>query len=423
MQANVQFPEALQFLFEPHRYKVAYGGRGSAKSWGFARSLLVQAASRKMRILCTREVQKSIKDSVHKLLSDQIQAMGLGGHFDVLNTEIRGINGSEFIFGGLADHTVESIKSYEGIDVCWVEEAQSVSKRSWDILIPTIRKEGSEIWVTFNPELDTDETYKRFVESSPTDSVVVQMNWRDNPWFPPVLNQERLDCFRTNKEDYDTIWEGKCRLAVKGAIYADEIAEAIKDGRVCKVPYDPRLKVHAVWDLGWNDAMTIIMVQRVRSEIRVIDYIEESHKTLDWYAAELQSRRYNWGWDFTPHDSEHRDFKTGKSTVEILKSFGRRVKVTPNIPVESGIKAARMTIKQTVFDKTKAGRLVECLKRYKRAINERTQEPGAPVHDEYSHGADAFRYLSIVAEKLTNEDDAAPIVQQWNGPLDAEIGI
>lgn len=204
MQANVQFPEALQFLFEPHRYKVAYGGRGSAKSWGFARSLLVQAASRKMRILCTREVQKSIKDSVHKLLSDQIQAMGLGGHFDVLNTEIRGINGSEFIFGGLADHTVESIKSYEGIDVCWVEEAQSVSKRSWDILIPTIRKEGSEIWVTFNPELDTDETYKRFVENSPTDSVVVKMNWRDNPWFPPVLNQERLDCFRTNKEDYDT---------------------------------------------------------------------------------------------------------------------------------------------------------------------------------------------------------------------------
>ena len=169
MQANVQFHETQQNLFEPHRNKDAYGGRGSAKSWGFARSLLVQAASRNILILCTREVQKSNKDSVHKLLSDQIQAMGLGGHFDVLNTEIRGINGSEFIFGGLADHTVGSIKSYEGIDVCWVEEAQSVSKRSWDILIPTIRKEKSEIWVTFNPELDTDETSLRFVVYSPKD--------------------------------------------------------------------------------------------------------------------------------------------------------------------------------------------------------------------------------------------------------------
>ncbi len=423
MKADIKFPSALRFLFEPHRYKVAYGGRGSAKSWGFARSLLVQAANRKLRILCTREVQKSIKDSVHKLLSDQIQAMGMGGHFEVLNTEIRGINGSEFIFGGLADHTVESIKSYEGIDICWVEEAQSVSKRSWDILIPTIRKEKSEIWVTFNPELDTDETYKRFVIGNPTDSVVVQMNWRDNPWFPSVLEQERQDCYRINREDYDTIWEGKCRLAVKGAIYADEIAQAIKEDRVCVVPYEPRLKVHTIWDLGWNDAMTIIMVQKVRSELRIIDYIEDSHRTLDWYAGELQQRRYNWGDDWIPHDGAAKDFKTGKSTAEILKGFGRQVKMTPNIPIESGIKAARITLKQCVFDRNKAGRLVECLKRYKRAINQVTQEPGAPVHDEYSHGADAFRYLGVVADKLTNEDRRPQIVQAWGGPLDAEIGI
>ena len=423
MQAKVEFPDALQFLFDPHRYKVAHGGRGSAKSWGFARALLVIAASKKTRILCTREVQKSIKDSVHKLLCDQIQSMGMGGNFDVLNNEIRGVNGSEFIFGGLADHTVESIKSYEGIDICWVEEAQSVSKRSWDILIPTIRKASSEIWVTFNPELDTDETYKRFVIGEPTDSVVVQMNWRDNPWFPDVLEQERKDCMRINREDYDTIWEGKCRLAVKGAIYADEIADAIKESRVCVVPYDPKLKVHTIWDLGWNDAMTIIMVQKVRSEIRVIDYVEDSHKTLDWYAGELQTRRYNWGHDWLPHDGAHKDYKTGKSAVEILKGFGRKVKATPNIPIELGIKSARMTLKQCVFDKHKTARLVECLKRYKRSINERTQEPGAPVHDEYSHGADAFRYLGVVADKLTNEDERPQIVQQWNGPLDQEIGI
>lgn len=420
--SSIEHPDKLGFLFEPHRYKVAHGGRGSAKSWGFARALLVEAARTKQRILCTREVQNSIKDSVHKLLGDQIQAIGLGAHFRVLETEIRGINGSEIIFAGLSSQTVESIKSYEGIDKVCVEEAQSVSKRSWDILIPTIRKDGSEIWVTLNPELDTDDTYARFVLSPPPGSVVVEMNWRDNPWFPSVLEDERKHCLLTNKDDYQTIWEGKCRLALKGAIYAEEVAQAIKEGRVCSVAYDPRLKVHAVWDLGWNDCMSIGMCQRLRSEIRVIDYIEDSHKTIDWYVAELAQRRYNWGFDWLPHDGNTKDFKTGKSTAEILKSFGRRVKMTPNIPVESGIKAGRMTIHQSAFDKAKAGRLVECLKRYRRSINKETNEAGGPVHDEYSHGADMWRYLSINADKMTNEDERPVLTSQW-GPLDSEIGI
>lgn len=421
MQAAAEFPEALAFLFEPYRYKVAHGGRGSAKSWGFARALLILAAQKKLRILCTREVQKSIKDSVHKLLSDQIQALGMGGNFQVLETEIRGINGSEILFAGLAGHTVESIKSYEGIDIVWVEEAQTVKKKSWDILIPTIRKEGSEIWITLNPELDTDDTYVRFIASPPPASRVVQMNWRDNPWFPGVLENERQHCLLTNKDDYQTIWEGKCRLALKGAIYAEEVAQAITEGRVGVVPYDPRLKVHAIWDLGWNDSMTIIMAQRLRSELRVIDYIEDDHKTLDWYAAELQQRRYNWGYDWLPHDGNTKDFKTGKSTAEILKGFGRRVKAVPNIPVESGIKAGRMVFRQACFDKLKAARLVECLKRYRRSINEATNEPGAPIHDEFSHGADGWRYLAIVADKLTNEDERPAMTQPFV-PLDSEIG-
>lgn len=304
----------------------------------------------------------------------------------------------------------------------WIEEAQSVSKRSWDILIPTIRKDGSEIWVTLNPELDTDDTYMRFVLSPPPGTVVVQMNWRDNPWFPPVLEDERKHCLLVNKEDYLTIWEGRCRPALKGAIYAEEIAAAILDGRVCSVAYDPRLKVHAVWDLGWNDSMSIVMCQRLRSEIRIIDYIEDSHKTLDWYAAELAQRRYNWGFDWLPHDGNSKDFKTGKSAAEILKSFGRRVKITPNLPIEAGIKAGRLALRQAAFDKAKAGRLVECLKRYRRVVNAQTGEPGAPVHDEYSHGADAWRYVSINADKMTNEDERQPAaIDVWSA-LDAEVG-
>ena len=405
---DIEFPKKLQFLFDPFRYKVAYGGRGSAKSWSFARALLVHGAQSKIRIGCFREVQKSIKDSVHRLLSDQIVSMGLGAFYEVLETEIRGKNGTNFLFSGLSSQTVESIKSFEGVDIAWCEEAQSISKRSWDTLIPTIRKPDSEIWISFNPELDTDETYSRFVLSPPPRSHVTQVNYNDNPWFPDVLEQERVHCQLTNKDDYDQIWEGKCRLAVSGAIYAREVSDALREGRVCNVPYDPRLKVHTIWDLGWNDSMAIILAQRVRSEIRLIDYIEDDHKTLDWYAAELQKRNYNWGHDWLPHDGATKDFKTGKSAAEILKAFGRKVKMVPQIGIEPGIKAARMMFAQAYFDKTKTARLVECAKRYRRAINQQTNEAGAPVHDEFSHGADVLRYLAVVADQLGNEDDVQP---------------
>ena len=159
----------------------------------------------KMRILCAREVQKSIKQSVHKLLSDQIIELGLEHEYEVFETEIRGNNGTNFSFTGLSDHTVATIKSFEGCDICWVEEAQTVSKKSWDILIPTIRKDDSEIWVTFNPELDTDETYQRFIINPPDNCKSVEINYNDNPWFPSVLEQERLHCKVINPEDYETI--------------------------------------------------------------------------------------------------------------------------------------------------------------------------------------------------------------------------
>lgn len=405
----LEFPEKLQCLFEPARYKVAHGGRGSAKSWSFARALLALGAQRKLRILCTREVQKSIKDSVHKLLSDQIEAIGLGWFYQIQNNEIRGANGTEFLFAGLADHTVESIKSYEGVDVVWVEEAHKVSKRSWDILIPTIRKEGSEIWISLNPELETDETYSRFVIDPPANAVVVQINYSDNPWFPAVLEQERVDCLRRDPKGYPQIWEGKCLPAVAGAIYYDEIQAAQEEGRIARMPYDPMLKAHVIFDLGWNDAMFVSIVQRVRSELRVIESMEDSHKTLDWWSAELRKKNLNWGTVFLPHDGEHRDFKTAKSAKEIMEALGWTVKITPNLKVEEGIRLTRMAFPQMVFDKDKAARIVQCAKRYRRSVNQQTNEPGAPLHDEWSHGADNLRYVAINAEQMTNEN--------WGGEI------
>lgn len=408
-------------LERPHRYKVLHGGRGSGKSWAIARSLLLGCLETPHRHLCTREVQKSIKESVHRLLSDQIQAMGLGWFFEILETEIRGKNGSVFSFAGLLNHTITSIKSYEGYDRCWVEEAQTVSQKSWDILIPTIRAPGSEIWVSFNPLLDSDPVWVMFVEGKRPDAWVRQVNWSDNPWFPQELELERAHCKVAQPDAYDNIWEGICRPTVEGAIYANEVAQALADERIRPVPYDPRLKVHAIWDLGWNDQTTIVMAQRDPMAIRVIDYLEDSHKTLDWYVAELKKRNYNWGMDFVPHDAAAKDFKTGRSTLEILRAMGRKPKLTPQVGVENGIRAARQTLPRCYFDKVRTGRLIECLKRYKRAVPQTTGEPGAPVHDEYSHGADAFRYMSVVAEQLTNEDDRpAPVVGY--GVLDATCG-
>jgi phage terminase large subunit len=406
---TIKFPEALSFLFDNAPYKIAHGGRGSAKSWSFARALLLLGTQKPMRILCAREVQKSIDDSVHMLLKDQIQALGLGDFYQVLRDEIRGKNGTSFVYSGLAQHTIMTIKSFEGCDVCWVEEGQAVSKRSWDVLRPTIRKPGSEIWISFNPELETDVTYQMFVVNPPTGAIVRQVNYTDNPWFTDKLEQERLDCMRDQPKDYENIWLGKCKPAVAGAIYYDEVANAEAAGRLCNVPYDPMLKVHIVFDLGWNDAMAISLIQKNAAELRVIEYIEDSHKTLDHYSTVLKDKRLNWGKVYLPHDGRNKDFKTGKSAEEIMQAFGWDVAITPNMSIEDGIRLTRMTFPRMYFDKTGCDRLIQCAKRYRRSINQQTQEPGAPLHDEWSHGADNLRYIAVNAEAMSNED--------WGGSL------
>lgn len=209
---TVQMPEkAVGVLFAPNRrYRVLYGGRGSAKSWSIVRALLLRAYQRPTRVLCTRELQVSMADSVHKLLVEQIEALGLGWFFDVTKTSITGRNGSEFLFTGLFAN-VTKIKSMEGVDVAWVEEAEKVSAESWKVLIPTIRKAGSEIWVSFNPDLESDPTYQRFVVNPPPDCIAAEMNADDNPWFPETLAAEREYLYRVDPEAAAHVWGGQCR--------------------------------------------------------------------------------------------------------------------------------------------------------------------------------------------------------------------
>lgn len=218
MQVDAQFAPAFAPLFQSARYKVYYGGRGGAKSWAFARALLVKTATRPLRVLCARELQVSIADSVHRLLSDQVDALSLGALFTVQKASITSTPGAEFLFKGLR-HNAQEIKSLEGIDICWVEEAQSVSKDSWDLLIPTIRKSGSEIWISFNPGGPDDETWKRFVVSPPDGAIVQKVGWEDNPWFPDTLRAEMEYCRRVDADAYAHIWGGEPKVISDAQIF------------------------------------------------------------------------------------------------------------------------------------------------------------------------------------------------------------
>jgi len=415
---NVQFPQKLAFLFEPQRYKVCYGGRGGAKSWGIARALLILGAKSPLRILCAREFQTSIKDSVHKLLCDQIDSMGLTGFYEITDKSIRGKNGTEFFFVGLRNN-VTNVKSIEGVDKCWVEEAQTVSKTSWNTLIPTIRKEESEIWVSFNPELDTDETYQRFVLNSPANCKVVKINWSDNPWFPETLRLEKDALRDRDIEAYNTVWEGLCRQTVDGAIFAREIQMAELEDRITRVAYDATKPVHAVFDLGWSDATAIWFVQFIGMETRVIRYIEDSQKTISDYLAKMQTYGYVYDTLWLPHDAENKTLAAaGRSIDQIVRAAGYKTKIIPRTPIVDSINAARTLFRNCWFDRENCYDGLQCLRHYKYDVDPDTKQFSKnPLHDQYSHGADAFRMLGLVVNepkrRVSKPSYAMP--QSWMG--------
>lgn len=423
VQITASLPAKLDFLLgQAKRYKVVKGGRGSAKSWSVAKALLIRGMERKQRTLCCRELQKSIKESVHQLLANQVVELGLQDFYTVLGTEIRGRRGTGFGFAGLR-HNATEIKSYEDADIAWVEEAQVVSNHSWDILIPTIRNKDSEIWITFNPELEDDPTYKRFVIAPPKDSIVVDMNWRDNPWFPEVLRREMEEKFERDPDGALHIWEGHCRQVLEGAIYAEEIRKAKLENRITEVPYDKTKPVHTFWDLGWNSVTgktAVVMAQSINATYRVIDYHEDSQHTVDWHVSELQKRGYVWGTDWLPHDADSTNLPAGGRTVaKIMKGLGRTIRVLPRRPIEEGHLAVKTIFGQTYFDKTKCADLLQCLNRYKYAVDEETGLRSKKPEDSiYKHGADAFRTLgmAITEEQKPQPKAEAPHRHHYSGP-------
>lgn len=396
---EVELIKEFDEFLEPHRYKVAYGGRGSGKSWAVAILLVLRAYQEPTRVLCCREMQKSITDSVLQLLADQIDRLGLTSFFEVQKTQILGKNGSRFIFEGLRSN-ITKIKSMEGIDIVWAEEAESITTTSWQVLIPTIRKPKSEIWVTFNPWDELDETYQRFVMSPPPDTYKVKVNYHQNPWFPDELLKEAMYMKEQDLELYKHIWEGECLANKEGAYYAQQIKQLDEQGHITSVNIEPSIPVNTYWDLGVSDSTAIWFVQSFGNEIRIVDYYENHSEGLNHYINHLHDWRdkhhCSFGNHFAPHDIRVRELTTGKSRLEVARKMGINFKVTPQMPVQDGIQAARNILPKCWFDIERCKMGLRALRNYRRDYDEvKNVFKKQPLHDWTSHGSDAFRYFAV----------------------------
>lgn len=418
-EIDAQFPDKLQCLFQPKRFKTLWGGRGGAKSWGVARALLLLGTQTPDRNLCAREFQNSIGDSVHKLICDQIDALKLNYFYEVQRDKIFSRPGmfpgpndqTSFSFEGIKNNATR-IKSYEGIKRCWVEEANKVSRGSWEVLIPTIRAENSEIWMTLNPELKTDYTYQRFIlrptgevlRTEPgftetSEAFIVKMSWQDNPWFPEVLHREMEDMKLRDYDAYLNIWEGQCREQLEGAVYAKELRRTAAENRICRVPWDRQTPVDAFWDLGRADRTAIWFAQRVAMQYRIVGYFEDSQEEIHYYLRHLQSREWTYGTLWLPHDAKAKRLGSKRTIEEIVRSHaGWNVRIVPKLSLVDGINAVRIIFPNCWFDESECEDGLERLRHYRYRIVE-GQFSNEPLHDDASDGADAFRYLAIAMKQ------------------------
>lgn len=406
-------------LLQPARYKGAFGGRGSGKSHFFAELLVEHCILNPgTRAVCIREIQKSLKESAKRLIEDKIETLGVGGMFKIQNEQIITPGDGVIVFMGMRDHTKESIKSLEGFNICWVEEAQTLSKGSLDMLRPTIRAEGSEIWFSWNPRLKSDpvDAFLRG-EEPPTDAIVVRANYDANPWFPEVLNIERLDYLRADPDGYDHIWNGAYITAMPGAYYTRHLREAREEGRVCGVAADPLLPYRAFWDIGGTgakaDARSIWIAQFVGKEIRLIDYRETVGQPLAADVTWLRDSGYESALMVLPHDGATHDRVYAVSYESALRDAGFAVEIIPNQGRGAAMKrieAARRIFPACWFNAPKvedAGLLA--LGYYHERIDEERNVGLGPEHDWSSHCADAFGLMAVAYEKqLTDQQRRAP---------------
>lgn len=415
MTLKVSVPRKLKPLLYPKRYKGAYGGRGGAKSHFFAEQVLLKCYQKPARVVCIREVQNSIKDSVKQLLTDKIAALGLGTFFTPYDSEIRGLNGSLVIFKGMQAYNAENIKSLEAYDVAWVEEAQTLSQHSLNLLRPTIRKDGSELWFSWNPRYKTDPVDQFFRKHPPADAVSVLINWKDNPWFPEVLRKEMEHDFATDPDQAEHIWNGAYGAGV-GAILARWVSRAERSGRINdSVVFDGSgAPLEISCDLGFRDTASWWFWQRKLNGFSLVDYDQDNGLDAPEWAARLIERigDRKLGKIWLPHDARAKTFQSRHSAVEqFIQIFGAdKVAIVPQSKKSDQINAAREVIDRCEFHKTLCEAGLDGLMAWEYEWNEDLNVfSREPIHNWASHPSDAFAYgCQVMQEALPPKEKEQP---------------
>lgn len=427
---RIETARTFQPLLAPSRYKGAHGGRGSGKSHFFAEKLVEDCAAEPgesgqgMRAVCIREVQKDLAQSSKLLIESKLQSLGLNeaDGFKVFRDVIETPGDGLMIFKGMQDYTADSIKSLEGFKRAWWEEAQSATLHSLNMLRPTLRAPGSELWFSWNPRRKTDpvDVMLRGAEL-PTGSTIVSAGWRDNPWFTAELEQERLDCLRMQPEQYDHIWDGGYAVVLSGAYYAASIAKARQDGRIGRVAADPLMTIRLFADIGGTgaraDAFTIWVAQFIGQEIRVLDYYEAVGQPLAAHLAWMRSRDYtpDTAQIWLPHDGSTQDKVHDVSYESALKAAGYKVTVVPNQgkgAAMARVQEARRLFPSMWFNEVTTEAGVAALGWYHEKQDEARGIGLGPEHDWASHGADAFG-LMCVAHEVPKVMKPLQIKRKW----------
>ena len=407
---EVQLPKKLIPVFEgTARIRGAYGGRGSGKTRSFALMSAVFGfrwgqSGLRGTILCGREFMNSLGESSMAEVKNAILSVDwLASYYEIGEKFIRSKDGRiTYTFAGLR-RSLDSIKSQSRILIAWVDEAESVSGRAWDLLMPTVREEdqsigfNSEIWVTWNPESKYSATHERFREKFPSNSKIVSLNWQDNDWFPDILNEQRLEDKDKRPDMYEWIWDGGFQVFSEGAYYSTELRRAKDEDRICKVRYDRGKGVITSWDLGIGDSTSIVFAQFIGAEIHIIDFYEASGAGLEHYVKTLQDKGYVYDQHVLPHDVRVRELGSGKSRVEMLEELGiHNIEIAPQLLIDDGIQQVRTMLDKCYFDEVQCEKLIDSLLAYSREWDDNGMTwRMRPKHDWSSHAADAMRYLAV----------------------------
>ena len=415
-ELRIKTNRAFLPLLEPSRYKAAWGGRGSGKSHFFAEKLIEDSLCEPgLRSVCIREVQKTLKQSSKRLIEDKLEEFKLGesAGFKVFNEVIQTPGDGIISFQGMQDHNAQSIKSLEGFNRAWVEEAQTLSEVSLKLLRPTIRAKDSELWFGWNPDRKLAPVDMLFRGGTPpTGSIVVKANWSDNAMFPDVLEQERIDCLANDPDGYDHIWEGGYVEVVKGAYYASHLLAAKNEDRIGVIPTDPLMTINLFMDIGGtgakSDAFSIWAVQFIGRQIFVLSYYEAQGQPIGTHLEWMRSKGYTpeRAKVILPHDGSTNDKVYDVSYESAFKKAGYETIVVPN--QGKGAAAARIEKTREVFsscwfDKKECEGGLEALGWYHEKIDENRNIGLGPDHDWSSHGADAFGLMAVFHKLPANK--------------------